>query len=82
MIGAEWEGGDGIWRVSIVDEISGERSTDTCQVLINAGGILNRHKWPEVPFLHSRYAGQLVHSAAWPKSVTFEGKSVAVVGNG
>jgi cation diffusion facilitator CzcD-associated flavoprotein CzcO len=38
-------------------------------------------KWPDIPGLES-FNGDLVHSAAWKENFNYQGKRVAVIGNG
>jgi cation diffusion facilitator CzcD-associated flavoprotein CzcO len=49
-LGAVWNEETGKWRV----EIEGPAGTihDECYVLINATGILNYWKWPDIPGIH------------------------------
>lgn len=50
-------------------------------VLVNACGILNRKKWPDIPGLDS-FNGQILHSAAWDDKIDCTGKTIGVIGNG
>ncbi|RFU33062.1 hypothetical protein B7463_g3286, partial [Scytalidium lignicola] len=54
---------------------------DKCDVFINAGGVLNAWKWPNLEGL-TDFKGQLLHSARWDSSYDFKGKKIAVIGNG
>lgn len=63
------------------DLCSGEIYKKDCDILINAGGILNNWKWPDIPGLE-RFKGELFHSASWDASAELEGKSVGLIGNG
>jgi hypothetical protein len=54
---------------------------DEADILINAAGILNRWKMPDISGL-DQFSGKLVHTAAWDKSYDWSGKRVAVIGNG
>ncbi len=40
IVAAKWEEQEGLWYVRIHDEEQGHEFTDTCNVLINGGGIL------------------------------------------
>lgn len=81
IVGATWEEEGGIWRVKVEDVVGGTVFEDTCHFLINAGGILNNWRWPNIPGLHD-FKGKLVHSADWPQDWDYKGITVAVIGNG
>lgn len=55
--------------------------TDHCDILINAGGILNNWRWPAIPGIEN-YRGTLLHTARWDDNVKLEGKHVGLIGNG
>lgn len=65
----------------IQDLASGQNFTDWCDILINAGGILNAWRWPAIPGLE-KYKGKLLHTANWDRSVDLTGKHVGLIGNG
>ncbi|KAK1987486.1 monooxygenase [Colletotrichum cereale] len=69
------------YDVQVKDTMTGEITIDNCDVLINAGGILNNWKWPAIPGL-SKYKGVLLHTANWDESVSVEDKRVGLIGNG
>jgi cation diffusion facilitator CzcD-associated flavoprotein CzcO len=77
-----WDGQQGKWRVEIQQ---GERTIhDDCDILINGSGVLNNWSWPDLKGLNS-FKGYLCHSAdykEWEKKTSFNGKRVAVIGNG
>lgn len=81
MLGAEWSEEDAQWKVAVVDLSTNIQSETTAHILINATGILNNWKWPEIRGLHS-FRGKLLHSAAWDNSVDLERKAVGLIGNG
>jgi len=76
-----WDDGDSRWHVTIKDLESGNDIHDSCDILINASGILNNWRWPAIPGLHD-YKGTLLHTANWDSSVQLEGKHVGLIGNG
>ncbi|KAH8662541.1 cyclohexanone monooxygenase [Xylariales sp. PMI_506] len=78
---ATWVEDDGIWNLEISNLDTGETIQDTCHVLINGGGVLNKWKWPDIAGIHS-FSGDLVHTATWTSSDIVRGKTVAVVGSG
>lgn len=54
---------------------------DFCDVFINASGVLNNWRWPDVEGLDD-YRGVLLHTANWDDDVQLEGKRVGLIGNG
>ncbi|RDW65645.1 flavin-containing monooxygenase [Aspergillus mulundensis] len=80
VVGAKWNAQGG-YNVRVRDLQSGKEWNDSCDILINAGGILNSWRWPAIPGL-DRYKGTLVHTANWDDSISLEGKHVGLIGNG
>ncbi|KAI9375098.1 putative dimethylaniline monooxygenase [Aspergillus egyptiacus] len=81
VVGAWWNEETGKWRIKVQPNDREEESFyDEGDVLINAGGVLNNWKWPQVPGLE-KFKNKL-HSAAWDSSIELENKVVGVVGNG
>lgn len=60
---------------------TGEELEDEAEYFINAGGVLNNFKWPDIPGLHD-FKGKLMHSAAYEEGYDLKDKKVAVVGAG
>ncbi|KAH9888242.1 FAD/NAD(P)-binding domain-containing protein [Xylariomycetidae sp. FL2044] len=81
VIGAWWDEARGLWDLSVVNLETGEELRDHANFLVDASGILNNWKWPDLPNLNS-FKGELVHTASWPKGFDYSNKSVAVIGNG
>jgi cation diffusion facilitator CzcD-associated flavoprotein CzcO len=54
---------------------------NSCDIFINASGILNAWKWPSIPGLND-YKGVLLHTANYDREVEITGKRVGVIGNG
>lgn len=52
-----------------------------CDIFINASGILNNWKWPDLEGLHG-FAGKLLHSANFDRTFDLTGKRVGLIGNG
>ncbi|KAH0836225.1 putative sterigmatocystin biosynthesis monooxygenase stcW [Fonsecaea pedrosoi] len=79
---AIWNEDEGLWHVTVQQ---GDKTIqDTCQILINGSGVLNAWSWPDIKGLSS-FKGDLLHSAdyaEWAKKPVFDGKRVAVIGNG
>ncbi|KUI57244.1 Putative sterigmatocystin biosynthesis monooxygenase stcW [Cytospora mali] len=78
---AWWDEIRGVWSLKVLDLQTGVEFDDEANFLINACGILNNWKWPEVEGIHD-FTGDLVHTAAWPKDLNLTDKTVAVIGNG
>ncbi|KAF8853883.1 FAD/NAD(P)-binding domain-containing protein [Acephala macrosclerotiorum] len=74
-----WDNKAGKWRIKA--EINGRVEEDQADILVNGSGFLNKWKWPKIKGLHD-FKGKLVHSANWDNSYDWEGKKVAVIGNG
>jgi cation diffusion facilitator CzcD-associated flavoprotein CzcO len=81
VIGAYWDNHLGGYDVKIKDNANGSVIRNHCDILINAGGILNNWKWPAIPGLE-KYKGVLLHTANWDESVDLTGKHVGLIGNG
>lgn len=81
VVGAKWNDCLGKWNVDIQVHGSGEIVHDSCDVLINAGGILNAWRWPAIPGLKD-FKGPLLHSAAWDQDTGLKDKHVGLIGNG
>lgn len=73
---AVWRESSSRWTVKVKG-----KGTYECDILINAGGILNNPKYPNLKDLES-FKGKLVHTAAWDPSTNVSGKRVAIVGAG
>jgi cation diffusion facilitator CzcD-associated flavoprotein CzcO len=82
IISAIWNEEDGLWRLEI--QQGDKIIKDTCNILINGSGVLNAWSWPDIKGLRN-FKGHLSHSADfedWSKNTKFDGKRVAVIGNG
>ncbi|KAF2094347.1 flavin-binding monooxygenase [Rhizodiscina lignyota] len=85
LVSAVWNEELGLWELAF--EVSNSEKPEetqyfqrTCNVLINAGGLLNNWKWPAITGL-TTFKGHLCHSARW-KDFDWEGKNIAVIGSG
>nr|AET79193.1 putative FAD-containing monooxygenase [Claviceps paspali] len=76
VVSADWDEASSTWAVGLK-----HGTTMKCDVLINAGGILHKPRWPEIEGL-DRFKGALVHTAAWDKTLDLAGKTVGLVGSG
>ncbi|KAF2430448.1 FAD/NAD(P)-binding domain-containing protein [Tothia fuscella] len=81
VVECRWDEADGIWNITLEDQVSKEKWQDWAHVLVNGTGILNSWKWPVIEGLHD-FKGVLMHSAAWDHSVDFDNKIVGVIGTG
>ena len=75
-----WDDGQAKWTVTVRDP-NGATFSRTCDILINASGILNNYKWPSIPGLNM-FQGKLLHSANYDTSFDLRGKRVGLIGNG
>jgi cation diffusion facilitator CzcD-associated flavoprotein CzcO len=64
-----------------VRKTDGKVFEHACDFLINAAGILNAWKLPDITGLDS-FKGTLVHTARWNEAIDVAGKTVGLVGNG
>ncbi|KAK0308744.1 hypothetical protein LTR82_015434 [Friedmanniomyces endolithicus] len=78
---AVWSSEAGVWRFKVRDLKTGAVSEDEAEFFINAGGVLNAYRFPDIPGLHD-FKGKLMHSAAYDEGYEIEGKRVAVIGAG
>ncbi|KAL2844107.1 hypothetical protein BJY01DRAFT_264097 [Aspergillus pseudoustus] len=76
---AVWNEIEGKWHVWVQN--GDHIFVDICDVFVNAGGILNNWKWPDIEGIQT-FRGTLLHSANYDESYSCEGKRVAVIGNG
>ncbi|VUC33647.1 unnamed protein product [Clonostachys rosea] len=81
VVGARWEEEAGLWNIKVLNSQTGETFQDWCHFLLDASGILNDWKWPDISGIQS-FAGDLVHSANWPEKFDWAGKKIAQIGNG
>ncbi|KAH8804872.1 cyclohexanone monooxygenase [Xylogone sp. PMI_703] len=86
VAGALWHEDRSKWEVKVerLDDSGNVVSSfvEECDVFISATGYVNDWKWPNIP-ARNEFKGRMFHSAAWPReSVSFEGETVALIGNG
>lgn len=80
-----WDEAQGKWHLKIQDSVTGEVRTDTCDILIGAGGILNSWKFPDDVEGLDSFKGRLLHTARWPDDYgkkQWKNQRVAVIGSG
>ncbi|KAG6908883.1 hypothetical protein DXG01_002861 [Tephrocybe rancida] len=79
---ATWDAASASWGIEVIDLGTGESKVDRADILINAAGVLNKWRWPDIKGLRD-FKGLLVHTAEWPREeVELEGKRVGLIGNG
>lgn len=76
VTGAAFDEQDDLWRVSTA---SGD--TITARYLVNAAGVLNVPKLPDIPGVGD-FAGVTLHTARWDHGQDLTGKRVAIIGTG
>ncbi|PGH19126.1 hypothetical protein AJ80_04204 [Polytolypa hystricis UAMH7299] len=81
VVGTAWDTNHNRWDVKVRDVNADRVFEDSCDILINAGGILNGWKWPAIPGLKN-FRGTLLHSANYDESTDLRGKRVGLIGNG
>ncbi|KAI9040204.1 uncharacterized protein KD926_008528 [Aspergillus affinis] len=78
---AIWDKTQGTWSLDVFDSTNGTHYTVKGDIFVNAGGILNAWKWPEIPGLDT-FQGPCLHTDSWDPSVDLEGKRIGVIGTG
>ena len=73
---AIWDGDAALWRLTL-----GGSEALTARMLVSAMGVLHHAAYPEIDGL-DRFAGKVVHTAQWDKSLHLAGRNVAVIGTG
>ncbi|UNI24497.1 hypothetical protein JDV02_010237 [Purpureocillium takamizusanense] len=76
VVSARWSTETCTWTVEVENGPSVES-----EILINACGILNNPKMPEITGLDT-FAGQILHTAAWDQSVDLRNKRIGIIGAG
>lgn len=69
------------WDVNVQNLRDDTKLWDSCDILINASGIVNNWRWPVIRG-PNRYKGTLLHTAIWDDQIDLEGKHIGLVGNG
>ena len=88
VIGAYWNEEKGEWNVKLRQNIPGQEPREfeeNCHLLLHGTGILNNWKWPEIPGLHDKFKGKVIHTARWPheyQKEEWKNDRVAVIGSG
>ncbi|WP_349270749.1 putative monooxygenase y4iD [Mycolicibacterium parafortuitum] len=74
---ARWDEASQLWHLTVVAD--GRTQEVTARAVITAVGLHNRPKYPDIPGL-DQFAGETVHSAAWPEDLDLTGRRVGVIG--
>lgn len=77
---ARWDEKNALWNVNLQRKY-GTTFVDTCHVLVNGTGVINKWKWPAIEGLHT-FQGTLAHTAAWDSTIDYKDKSIAIIGTG
>lgn len=81
VVGAYWNNQKSGYDVHVADLEKDTTFEDHCDILINAGGILNNWQWPTIPGIDN-YKGVLLHTANWDDKIDLNGRHVGLIGNG
>jgi cation diffusion facilitator CzcD-associated flavoprotein CzcO len=76
VTGARWDDEARLWRVSLQ---GGE--TLSAVWLVTATGFLSQPKMPDIEGIDS-FAGEVIHTTAWPDRVDLTGKRIGIIGTG
>lgn len=80
-VGADWQGDDSRWSVSLRETSTGRVFTHQCGILISAVGGLSNPNRPNLPGINM-FKGNIVHTAEWDANISIEQRNVVVIGNG
>ncbi|KAG6831614.1 hypothetical protein H0H87_004676 [Tephrocybe sp. NHM501043] len=78
---ATWDATSDTWGVEVLDLATGKSHVDHADILVNASGVLNAWRWPDIEGLKV-FKGTLLHTADWDSRVDLKGKRVGLIGNG
>ncbi|KAK2599056.1 hypothetical protein QQS21_005462 [Conoideocrella luteorostrata] len=82
ITGAFWDEQDQNWTLRIQrGDDEKDAFEEKCDIFVNASGVLNKWKWPNIPGLET-FAGDMLHTANWDDCVDIKGKRVGVIGGG
>ncbi|PGH06311.1 hypothetical protein AJ79_06554 [Helicocarpus griseus UAMH5409] len=91
--GAVWDGGDGVWRATVVGvrrgvdargeevEVEAEKELITARYIVTALGLLSKKYFPDMKGMEG-FGGKICHTAAWKGDIELRDKRVGVVGTG
>lgn len=79
-LGAKWIAKTGKWRVTFQDK-DGNRFTRDANVFVSAVGGISEPRDVKFPGMEN-FKGPMFHTARWDHRVNYEGKRMAIIGNG
>ncbi|ROQ44715.1 cation diffusion facilitator CzcD-associated flavoprotein CzcO [Marinobacter sp. 3-2] len=80
---ADWSGVDKCWKLSALNEATGETEQYTANFMVGCTGYYNYDQGykPDFPG-ENDFRGQIVHPQHWPEDLDYAGKKVVVIGSG
>jgi len=80
---ADWSGVDKCWKLSALNEATGETEYYTASFMVGCTGYYNYDQGykPDFPG-EDDFRGQIVHPQHWPEDLDYTGKKVVVIGSG
>lgn len=84
---ARWQEDKAVWNVKLeTTDDSGRitETTDECDILLAATGVLNNFKWPDIKGI-DEFKGKVIHTARWPDEYQqdeWAKDRVAIIGSG
>ncbi|RMZ46525.1 monooxygenase [Aspergillus flavus] len=79
LVKAIWCETQGKWKLQL--QQGGLIIEDEADIVLDGSGVLNQWKWQEIEGLDT-FKGKLLHTARWDPEYNYEGKKIAVLGNG
>ncbi|QRD93240.1 hypothetical protein F9C07_2098600 [Aspergillus flavus] len=79
LVKAIWCETQGKWKLQL--QQGGLIIEDEADIVLDGSGVLNQWKWQEIEGLDT-FKGKLRHTARWDPEYNYEGKKIAVLGNG
>ncbi|KAK4549536.1 hypothetical protein LTR36_006533 [Oleoguttula mirabilis] len=76
MLSARWDNSTHRWDLTV----TGDEQL-SAKYVITGLGLLSKQNYPDIPGLDS-FAGEMHHTAKWPKNLPLEGKRAGVIGCG
>lgn len=80
-LGARWVDKKGKWEVQFEDVATGVKFTREASVFISAVGGISAPRDVKFPGME-KFQGPMFHTARWDHSYNYEGKRMAIIGNG
>lgn len=80
-VSASFDDDGKFWTVELRDVLTGITYTRVCAVFISAVGGISRPREIEFPGME-KFQGSIFHTACWDHKYDYQGKRLAVIGNG